>query len=253
MRKGKTLEELKEHKERHRARMRAVYIILALVLLLIGGYFLATRYLVIKEITVSDSEYYTSYDIIKTSELEIGKSIFTCNNTKIEQALCLRHPYISKAKVKKVFPTTVSITVEEKDGAMYVQLLNDGYALNSEMKVLGRIKHSDNKIEVRTNGVKRCMVGEQVVFEQERDRKLAEELYSALCSTGLDDKVTYMDVSDRFDINLNYDYRFDVYIGDEDAILHKIKILEKVVADFPLDGGKISINNNGRAIIALAD
>ena len=28
------------------------------------------------------------------------------------------------------------ITVEEKDGAMYVPLLNDGYALNSEMKVL---------------------------------------------------------------------------------------------------------------------
>ena len=59
MRKGKTLEELKEHKAKRRARMKVVYIAIALVLLLIGGYFLATRYLVIREITVSDSEYYT--------------------------------------------------------------------------------------------------------------------------------------------------------------------------------------------------
>ena len=253
MRKGKTLEELKEHKAKRRARMKVVYIAIALVLLLIGGYFLATRYLVIREITVSDSEYYTAYDIIKTSELEIGKSIFTCNNSKIEQALCLRHPYISNTTVKKVFPTTISITIEEKDGAMYVPLLNDGYALNSEMKVLGKIKHSENKIEVRTNGIKRCMVGENVVFAQERDRRLAEEVYEALCSCGLDGKITYIDVSDRFNISLNYDSRFDVLIGDEDGILHKIKILEKVVADFPLDSGTITINNNGRAIIALAD
>lgn len=253
MRKGKTLEELKEHKAKRRARMRAVYIILALVLLLIGGYFLATRYFVIMEITVSDSEYYTEYDIIKTSGLEKGKSIFTCNNSKIEQMLCVRHPYISNATVKKVFPTTVSITIEETDGAMYVPLLSDGYALNPEMKVLGRIKDSDNKIEIRTNGVKRCMVGENVVFSQERDRKLAEEVYGALCITGLDDETTYIDVSDRFNICLNYDSRFDVFIGDEEGILHKMKILEKVVVDFPLDSGTITVNNNGRAIIALSD
>lgn len=253
MQKGKTLEELKEHKARRRTRMRIIYIIIALVLLLAGGYFLATRYFVIREITVSDSEYYTSYDIIKTSGLETGRSLFTCNNSKIEQELCLRHPYISSAEVKKIFPTTISITVTEKDGAMYVPLLNDGYALNSEMKVLGKIKHSDNKIEVRTGGVKRCMVGEQVVFAQERDRRLAEEVYTALCSVGLDGQTSYIDVRDRFNIILNYDSRFEVKIGDEDGILHKIKILEKVVCDFPLDKGTITINNNGRAVIALED
>ncbi|MBQ9920898.1 MAG: FtsQ-type POTRA domain-containing protein [Clostridia bacterium] len=253
MQKGKTLEELKIHKARRRARMRVFYIILALVLVFVGGYFLATRYFVIREITVSDSEYYTEYDIIKTTGLKIGNSLFTCNNSKIEQEICLRHPYISKAEIKKVFPTTISITVEEKDGAMYVPLLNDGYALNSEMKVLGKIKHSDNKIKVLTNGVKRCMVGEKVVFNQERDKKLAEEVYSALRSTGLDMNTSSIDVRDRFNITLNYDSRFDVEIGDEDGILHKIKILEKVVQDFPLDSGTITINNNGRAIIALDD
>lgn len=253
MRKGKTLEELKEHKAKRRARMRIVYIVLVLILLIVGGYFAATRYFVINEITVSDSEYYTAYDIIKTAGLEKGKSIFSCNNSQIEEELCLRHPYISKAEVKKVFPTTISITVEEKDGAMYVPLLNDGYALNSEMKVLGKIKHADNKIEVRTSGVERCMVGEKVVFSQDRDRKLAEEVYNALCATGLDNGITYIDVRDRFNIILNYDSRFEVRIGDEDGILHKIKILEKVVGDFPLDRGIITVNNNGRAVVALED
>ena len=253
MRKGTTLEELKKRKERRRVILRIVYIVILLVLLAVGAYFLATRYFVIREIKVSPSEYYTEQEIIETSDLEIGKSIFTCNTSSIEENICLYHPYISKAEVKRKYPTTIEIIVEEQDGAMYVPLLNDGYALNPEMKVLGRIKDSDNKIEVRTNGVKRCMVGEQVTFRHDRDRLLAEELYSALNASGLSDKTVYIDVSDRFDITLNYDNRFDVYIGDEDGIAHKIKILEKVVADFPLDSGKITVNNNDRAVISLND
>ena len=78
-------------------------------------------------------------------------------------------------------------------------------------------------------------------------------MYNALCATGLDNGITYIDVRDRFNIILNYDSRFEVRIGDEDGILHKIKILEKVVGDFPLDRGVITVNNNGRAVVALED
>ncbi|MBQ9940625.1 MAG: FtsQ-type POTRA domain-containing protein [Clostridia bacterium] len=253
MKKGKSLEQMKQYTRKQRARMKVMIFFLALVLLLVGAYFLGTRYLVINDIVISSSVYYTENELIKTSGLKKGESIFTCNNSEVEKILYSRHPYISRVDVRKKFPSTIEITVEEQDGAMYIPLLNDGYAINSDMKVLGRIKDSENKIEIRTSGVKRCMVGEPVKFSQSREGYLSSTIYATLDDCGLSKKTKFLDVRDRFNIILNYDGRFDVYIGDDESIEHKIKILEKVVVDFPSEKGKITINNNNRAIITLEE
>lgn len=253
MKKGKTLEQIKEQKQKFRARMRIVYIFLALVLMLAGAYLLMTRYFIINEITVSDSIYYKAQEIIDITQLEKGKSIFTCKDKKLEERIYTLFPYISKVDVNKRFPDTIEINIEEQDGLMYVSLLSESYALNADLKVLGKIKNTDKKIRLETTGVRRCIVGEKVQFADDNAYELIKEIYGELCSINANEKTVYVDINDRFNIFFNYDNRFDVYIGDDELIGYKMKIFEKVIADFPQDTGKITISSNGRAVILLDD
>lgn len=253
MKKGKTLEQVKEQKTKNRARMKILYIFLALVLVLSGGYLLLTRYFIIKNINVSESEYYNARDIISASGLEIGESLFTCNDKKLEEQLYTLFPYISTIDVRKNLPHTIDITFEEQDGVMYLPVYRESYALSRDMKVLGKIKNDLNKTQIRTRGIERCIVGELVQLYDEEERELVKAIYNELCNAGVQEKTRIIDISDRFDIHFNYDNRFDVYIGDDELLDYKIKIFEKVIADFPEDSGKITINENGRAIINLDD
>lgn len=253
MKKGKSLEQIKEQKEKQRARMKILYIFLALLLVLSGGYLLLTRYFIINEFVVSESVYYTPDDIIAASGLEKGASLFTCNDSKIEQLLYSRRPYISSVEVRKIFPDTVEISIEEEDGVMYLPVLREDYALNRDLKVLGKAKGDAKRTQLRTKGVKRCIVGELAVFEDPDDIELASRLYDELFDTGLSEKITLIDITDSFNIMFNYDSRFDVYIGDDSLLDFKIKVFEKVVADFNNDSGRITISENGRAVINLDD
>lgn len=253
MKKGKTLEQLKKQKEKQRARMKILYIFLALVLVLSGGYLLLTRYFIINEIVVSESIYYTSEDIIGASGLKKGASLFSCDNRKIEQLLYSRCPYISSVEVKKNFPDTIEISVEEQDGVMYLSILREDYALNRDLKVLGRAKGDAGRIQLQTKGVERCIVGELAVFKDPDDMTLACGLYNELSQTGLAEKTTLIDIRDSFNIMFNYDSRFNVYIGDDSLLDFKIKVFEKVIEDFPNDTGRITISENGRTVINLDD
>ena len=70
---------------------------------------------------------------------------------------------------------------------------------------------------------------------------LSFELFFCLC------------LVDKFNIVFNYDNRFDVRIGDDELLDFKIKVFEKVVVDFPNDTGRITISENGKAVINLDD
>lgn len=253
MKKGKTLEQLREQKAKQRARLKIFYVFLALVLALSGGYLLITRYFVINEFVVSDSVYYTAQDIIDAADLNLGESLFTCFDGKVEEKICTLLPYIANTDVKKRFPDKIEITVEEQDGVMYLQLGYESYAVNRDMKVLGKVKETQNKIELCVNGVRRCIVGETVRLNDDEDAELVKTLYGALYDADVQDKITKIDVTEHFDIHFNYDDRFEVYIGDEELLDFKIKIFEKVIADFPNDSGKITISEKGRAVINLDD
>ena len=253
MKKGKSLEQIKEQKEKNRARMKILYIFLALVLVLSGGYLLLTRYFIITDFVVSESVYYTPDDIIAASGLEKGKSLFTCNNGKVEQLLYSRRPYISSVKVRKILPDTIEISIEEQDGVMYLSVLREDYALNRDLKVLGKVKGDAKRTRLLTKGVERCIVGEVAVFEDQDDLELASRLYDEIFDTGLSEKITLIDITDSFNIMFNYDNRFDVYIGDDALLDFKIKVFEKVIEDFDNDSGRITISENGRAVINLDD
>ena len=233
--------------------MKILYIFLAFVLALSGAYLLVTRFFVINEFVVSDSSYYTAQEIIDITGLKKGESLFTCLDGRIEKRICTLLPYIGTADVKKRFPTTIEIMVEEQDGVMYLPIQHESYALNRDMKVLGSVKEIDNKIELCVSGVKRCIVGETAVLTDDESLGLIKALYSELYNAGVQDKVTSINVSEQFDIHFNYDNRFEVYIGDEQLLSFKIKIFEKVIGDFPNDTGKITISENGRAVISIDD
>lgn len=253
MKKGKSIEQIKQQRNRIRARMRIVYMVLALVLAVIAVYLLVTKYFIVNSVTVSDSIYYTKEDLINTSGIMPGESMFKYNSGEIENRLYTLHPYISKVDVKKKFPSNIEITLEEQDGVMYIPVLRERYDLNSDLKVLGKSKTADNKIELRTNKIERCIVGEQVMLEDSHDKELIKEIYSSLCGIGAEKEISYMDIRDRFNIIINYQNRFEVFLGDDELLDYKIRILEKVIVDFPNDSGTITINNSGRAVINLDD
>ena len=78
-------------------------------------------------------------------------------------------------------------------------------------------------------------------------------LYDSFEANSIETKIKKVDVRSRFDIYVNYDSRFEVYLGDTDNIDIKIQFLVGIIDELD-EGtkGKIDISNHREAAVALS-
>ncbi len=212
----------------------------------------------IKEIRVtgiSETVPYTSEDISNFLNIKKDTNLLTYNISKAEKSLLYEFPYIKTIEIKRKLPSTLEVTITENKGTLWLELGKDIFILSSEGRVL-EIAESPSydgkqRTLLLTKDVKRCITGEDVVFDKEEKLSILKEITSALEEYSMLEKITELDTTDKFNIKLLYENKFKITFGTFEKAEAKIKLLaEMLKSDIWKDSmGEIDISDPSEALV----
>jgi len=81
---------------------------------------------------------------------------------------------------------------------------------------------------------------------------MVDQIIVAVEANGVVDKIDTIDMTDKFDISMDFDSRFDVKLGSTENIKYKIAMVVKVVEElYEDDIGQIDVRETSTAYVKL--
>lgn len=257
VRKNMAIYDAQRRQEKKRTRRTVFYVLL---LLFISAIFLAVCvavFLNVETININGLQKYTYDDVIEHIPIEIGDNIYSFDAEEIEALITEALPYVGSVEIKRDLPTSIEVNIIEKEPYFAAELAGDTYILSSDLKVLEKlpdtsVENSDLTV-LTLKSVRRCIVGADLEFVDERTYDAVITLYNSFEANYIETKIKKVDVRSRFDLYVDYDGRFEVYLGDTDNIDIKIQFLVGIIDELD-EGtkGKIDISNHREAAVALS-
>ncbi len=222
-------ERIVNRTQSRRRRNRRKKLIIRAVL---GGTFLVTGLVIamllffnINKISVTGDAVYPSEQIVEVTNIEIGDNLIFLSKNKINKLVTEKLPYVGSVKIKRRLPAHLELQITKTNAVYgvaqngyYTLLDKDGKVLESNLEYIG-----SDKILIVADKVTSAVVGEKIVFENEKLFSRLEEVYAACEEAGLSD-ITTINMSDLNNIKVVYQGRITLELGktDGDRLLRKL-------------------------------
>ena len=252
-----TLDEMQSRQDAKQRRRMIFYILLFVFITLA---FLAVSFFVffrIGEIRVTGNAMYTQEQIMEFISFREGDNLFSFDAAKAESALRKNLPYLGSVEISRKLPSTILVTVSERTEDLALHLGEEVYLISGDLQVLGRFAGNEvtpNITSLYTGSVARCLVGEELTFLDRRTDDNLKELYECLVENNIQKKVKSIDITSRFDITINYDDRFTVYLASTENIDIKVRFLVAILERLGSgESGYINLSDHREAAVRLDD
>lgn len=215
-------------------------------------------------VTVSGAQKYTPWEVKQASQIQDGEGLLSISEARISARIRGELPYVDKVRVGIKLPDTVNIEITELDVVYAVETDQLGWCLiDAQGRIVEKINSAKAKGYTRIVGVQiqDAAVGTQVVAAQEKTEENAEQeeqdqqegqnqesplipvpalpveqmldaaikILQALESNGVLGDVDTVDVSSLSMLNLWYDGRYQVTLGDNSRLEYKIGAMKAAV------------------------
>ncbi len=255
-RKNMAIFDAQRRQDKKRKRRTAFYVILFVMVSLVFLAIATTVFLKVEKVTISGNSRYSDKQIRSLVPITVGDNMFSFDAESIENTICNKYPYVDSVEIRRDLPTTVEVIINEEKPYYRADIAGERYILSADLKVLERVNADDTSEATLTslslNNVRRCIVGSELEFVDERTYDAILSLYENFTANYIDDKVIGVDVKSRFDIYINYEDRFEVYLGDIESIDIKIRFLVGIIDELDPDAtGTIDVSNHREASVAL--
>ena len=204
----------------------------------------------VKHFALQGDTHYDITEIISASGVRSGDKLYRIDEKKAIEKLMSECPYIKTAKIKQKFPTTVCFVIEEREPGWYIQVGENFYGLDFDMRVLQETYGDSDLIDrgltkLTLPELEGLIVGELPQFASGDDQLKREtlEIIEAFRSHEIKARLSGLDVSNRFEIKLRIDNSYDVYFGDIKNFDIKMEFLNEVLnqaAERGYSGGAIT-------------
>ena len=185
----------------------------------------------IDTIQVTGQSRYTEQEIVQMSGIKVGENLFLADTATAKQQIEEKLPYIGRAKVSRRLPAKILITVEEAEISGAVEY-NGGYAIVSpEGKVLeitSAIPEGYSLIEGLD--LKSADLGKKIVYEDPEKQEMFTELAQSLAEHGIA-PITRMDLTNLYDIVVEYDGRITMEFGLPSDIDFKVRFAKTILSE----------------------
>lgn len=195
----------------------------------------------IDSIQVNGTSRYSSEEIINVGGIEKGENLFLARTKEAEMKIQQKLPYIRTAKVSRGLPACITISVSEEQISGALEYNKKYVVVSSSDKVLELAdKMPANCPEIRGLKLSKAEVGKNIVYADASQKTMFQSLTAAISSNKLQ-KVTKIDVSNSYKIQIIYDNRVTMNLGlpsDFDkklrfgmSVLDKLKASDKGTLD----------------------
>ncbi len=191
----------------------------------LGGIFLVAGLIValllffnINKISVTGDAVYSSEEVIRVSEIQIGDNLIFLSKSRINKLVTEKLPYVGSVKLKRRLPAHLEIHVTKTDAVFgiaqngfYTLLDSDGKVLEANVEYIGT-----DKILLNAGNVVSAVVGEKIVLEDEKTFPRIEEVYETCENVGLQD-ITEINITELNNIKVVYQGRITLELGKTDG------------------------------------
>ena len=244
-----------KHKAKTRKYFSIFLIIVALVFFVVIAFNSLFNINTVEVKGISAAVPYTAEDVKEFLSIDADTNLITYDKRRAERSLLYQFPYIEKIDINKRFPSTLEIVITENKGTLYINIGEDVFILSSGGRVLEITEDpfydGKSRMQLITPDVKRCVCGEDIVFEHPDTLSIMSAITEQLDKYELTDKMTRMDITDKFDVRLMYDNRFEIKFGTFENPENKIKLFSTMIKNKIWEDttGIIDISDGSEALV----
>ncbi|MCR5805620.1 MAG: FtsQ-type POTRA domain-containing protein [Oscillospiraceae bacterium] len=217
-----------------------LFAFVAVMLALIGfGILSMTVFFNIEKVEITGSSNYTSEEIMKASGIKDGDNLIRTNLTKTAAKIEKELIYVGKAQLKRVFPSTLVITITPAKAAANFITKKDTMVISDTGKILEIFDEPRANLMnfYGTAPAPGLLAGD--VFTS-GDAKKDQTIFTLLdffqhegkedrLSARIIDGITLVDVTNRSDLVAIYDNRITIMLGNVTNITYNFKVLGTII------------------------
>ena len=211
---------MERRKIRRKSTSAAIYIPIAALLVIFFMIYGTSAFLKIINIEVDGSTRYSKAEIIAAAGITKGENMLLVDIIDAQMRVYTELPYISSVEITRDMPDTIRIEVRESTPLAAIAFRGTYAVIDFSGKVLRiEVAAEHGLIEVRGFQPSEAIVGSIIKVEADNETKLRYliEILTAIDSAGIRDNVTYLDITNIANINLDYLERRILLGGPEDA------------------------------------
>lgn len=206
-----------------------------------------TMFFKVSTVEVTGSSRYREGEVAAASGVELGDNLVLLDKYRIAQRIYTELPYVTEARINRKFPSTLVLEVTETSAVASIQGAGGYWLLSAGEKLLEAVDETGAQDYLRITGLEAVNPAVSARLELPEDSPITLErlgqLLSALERLEMLGRADGLDLSDRSDLVLGYDGRFQVIISyDADFDYKLLCLLEAVKRLEPNERGTIRLN-----------
>lgn len=247
-----------KNSKKKKRRNIVISIVLIAIILVLGFYVCSENLFFVKSVDIKDktedNEFvgqfpYTEEEMLEGLGLRTGVGLYDFDASEAETSAKYNLPYIKQIKVSRRWPSTIVAKTVLEIPEYYVSVDDDLYIVADNLKVLEKTS-SPEKIELMTlihlecKNIHSCIVGEKLGVSEDIE-KIIYELEQKLGENNVKNQITSINLSDKFNLSINYGTRYIVKLGDSKSLGTKIEFMKRIIEDRTDDisGGTIDVSD----------
>jgi cell division protein FtsQ len=257
---------VKQKKQRRRSKSAAMYIPIAVLLVLFLTIFGTSVFLNITEIEVAGASRYSEEEIIRAAGISLGDNMLLIDRINAMRRVTSSLPYIDTVNIKHLPPDTIRIEV--KESVPFASVVFEGRTLiiNSSGRVLEQTGAAPaGLIEIRGVTPVLPIAGNRLAVEAGAETRLAHmidvlrSIERAIEREDIQNAVSYLDVTNIANITFEYLGRFRVALGGPDDVQFKLSRLTETISDLAekteisTARGRLDMSNPSAGYVWLPD
>jgi len=226
----------------------SAFIFIALLIFAIVASFIFLR---VEYIQVQGNEFYLDNEILDIADIQMGGSLLLVDRSKIAENVMRENPHIYRVDVELSLPSTVRITITEDSPILYFRLAEHYIVLSRELRVLEVFtpENVDRAFLSRLYSTQLPEVlyanhGQVIRFASDANVSFIVDLIDAIEASPLSGRVNNINMSNRFDIRIRYDERWDIFLGNRHNFSYKLIFASEALQYFvPYATGRMYFEN----------
>ncbi len=217
--------------KRQRRGSNVLYYALALIFAAIVLVILAHTVLFnVDTVLVEGNVSYSYEDIVAAGAVPMGENLMYLDTKSIGDRVVASLNYIDIAEVKKVFPTSVKITVQEAEEWFCVKQGRGAATISRNGKIIDDKAKAGLPI-VFGYTVEKLIVGEQLVSIGESKQNIPGDILNAADEAGFEGFIKQIDMEDRFSIILSCENDIIIKLGTSRDLEQKFEVVNAIFAE----------------------
>lgn len=228
-------EQNRKRKRRRRRHTSFYFFLVFLMVIGIGVLLSVTLLFNVKKIVVKGDVDYKNEDIINVSGISNGDNLVRLDSKKASDNILASMIYIESADIDKQYPGTLVINVSRCVSTAYVECEDGFLVVSAKGKILDKVKEmSEELLIIKGFEPVNETPGTYLQSADEQKDSIAKE-FLEISGGEEKHKITAVDMTDKYDITIDYENRITFEMGNSNDISYKLNLAGTVLDELSDD------------------